>query len=85
MDAYYIAHIIGALGCALVSTTPPQRDLLQGSETTSPQDSARAKVDRPLLEDALKELVRYINDMDRVIPSLRNVATVAALGVWLLV
>ena len=65
-----------------MSTTPPERGLLQGSETISPQDSARAKVDRPLLEDSLKEVDRYM-DMDRVIPSLRNVVTVAALEVWL--
>lgn len=78
-DAFYIAHVIGALGCALVSTMPPERGQLQGSQEPKPLDE-RAKLDQELLNNALKEVDRYL-DMDRIIPSIRNVVTVAVLEV----
>ncbi|KAG8818496.1 hypothetical protein FRC17_010811 [Serendipita sp. 399] len=77
-DSYYIAHIIGALGCALVSTTPPERAELQGDHIPQVVEDPRAQIDRDILNGAIAEVDRY-RDLDRVIPSWRNSITVATL------
>ncbi|KAG8754509.1 hypothetical protein FRC14_005012 [Serendipita sp. 396] len=77
-DSYYIAHIIGALGCALVSTTPPERAELQGDHIPQVVEDPRAQIDRDILNGAIAEVDRY-RDLDRVIPSWRNAITVATL------
>jgi transcription initiation factor TFIID subunit 2 len=83
-DAYYVAHIIGALGCALVSTTPPEKVELQGDHIPQMAEDPRVQVNNEIMNAALAEVDRY-RDMDRVIPSWRNVITVATLEVRLCV
>lgn len=77
-DSYYLAHIIGALGCSLVSTTPPERGELQGDHIPKIVDDPRAQINKDILDGAIAEVDRY-RDMDRVIPSWRNAITVATI------
>lgn len=77
-DAYYVAHLIGALGCALVSTTPPERAELQGDHVPQVVEDPRLKINKDILDAAVAEVDRY-RDMDRVIPSWRNSITVSTL------
>ena len=75
-DAYYIASLISALACASVSTFPPERGELTSSEPKTDQTHE----DFELLDAAIVEVERY-RSMDRLIPSLHNAVTVAALEV----
>lgn len=79
-DAYYVAHLIGALGCALISTTPPERAELQGDHVPQVVEDPRLKINKEILDAAVAEVDRY-RDMDRVIPSWRNAITVSTLEV----
>ena len=76
-DAYYMASLITALACASVSTFPPERGELTSSESKTDQ----TREDYELLDAAVAEVERY-RSMDRLIPSLNNAVTVAALEVW---
>lgn len=74
-----MAHIIGALGCALVSTTPPEKAELRDDSLPQTIDE-RTIINKDILEAASKQVERY-RDMDRVIPSWRNVITVSTIEV----
>ena len=68
--------MISALGCATMSTAPPESgELLKNINKVdqSPEDIS-------LLQTALSEVERY-RSMDRLIPSSHNVVTIAALEV----
>ncbi|KAI0660528.1 hypothetical protein C8Q70DRAFT_976084 [Cubamyces menziesii] len=73
-DALYICTIISALGCATVSTVPPERGEFISSESGPVQDPQDAE----LLKKALSEVDRY-RSMDRLIPTFHNVVTVAVI------
>ena len=75
-DAYYISTLIASLACATVSTAPPER----GELTRSAPKIDQTEEDRQLLQLAVSEVERY-RSMDRLIPSVHNVVTVAALEV----
>ena len=75
-DALYICSIIAALGSATISTVPPERGQLTDAENRPAMDVQ----DVELLKQALSEIDRY-RSMDRLIPSLHNVVTVAAIEV----
>ncbi|KIY52676.1 hypothetical protein FISHEDRAFT_63651 [Fistulina hepatica ATCC 64428] len=73
-DAVYICAMISALACATVSTAPPERGELlpnDGREVVSQEDA-------DLLQRAREEVDRY-RSMDRLIPSMHNMVTIAAL------
>ncbi|THH09339.1 hypothetical protein EW145_g2091 [Phellinidium pouzarii] len=73
-DAYYICTLISALACSTVSTAPPE----QGELTRSEPKNDQSVEDTMLLQAAIAEVERY-RSMDRLIPSVHNVVTVAAL------
>ncbi|KAI8981206.1 hypothetical protein BD414DRAFT_93257 [Trametes punicea] len=73
-DALYICTVISALGCATVSTVPPERGEFISSESGPVQDPEDAE----LLKKALAEVDRY-RSMDRLIPTFHNVVTVAVI------
>ncbi|KAI5120798.1 hypothetical protein M0805_002425 [Coniferiporia weirii] len=73
-DAYYICTLISALACSTVSTAPPEHGELTRSEPKNDQGSE----DIQLLKAAIVEVERY-RSMDRLIPSVHNVVTVATL------
>ena len=75
-DAYYIATLISALACVTVSTATPEHGELTRTEAKLDQNEE----DVELLKSALTEVDRY-RSMDRLIPSVHNVVTVAALEV----
>jgi transcription initiation factor TFIID subunit 2 len=62
-----------------VSTTPPEKAELQGDHLPQIEDP-RVEINKSILGVALAEVERY-RDMDRVIPSWRNVITVSILEV----
>ncbi|OBZ68561.1 Transcription initiation factor TFIID subunit 2 [Grifola frondosa] len=78
-DAFYICSIISALGCATVSTVPPERGEFIANDTNPAQDAQ----DADLLKQALAEVDRY-RSMDRLIPSYHNVVTIAVIEFHLL-
>ncbi|KAF9075021.1 hypothetical protein BDP27DRAFT_1316349 [Rhodocollybia butyracea] len=73
-DAYYICTIIAAAACSNVSTTAPERGELLPSEVRVEFTSE----DEELLKQTLTEVDRY-RSMDRLIPSVHNIVTIAAL------
>ncbi|KAL5494783.1 hypothetical protein ACEPAI_245 [Sanghuangporus weigelae] len=73
-DAYYIATLVTALACSTVSTVPPER----GELTLSVPKFEQSGEDYELLQAALIEVERY-RSMDRLIPSVHNVVTIASL------
>ncbi|EJC98793.1 uncharacterized protein FOMMEDRAFT_161628 [Fomitiporia mediterranea MF3/22] len=73
-DAYYIASLITALACATISTAPPER----GELTMSVPKNDITGEDHQLLQAAITEVDRY-RSMDRLIPSVHNVVTIASL------
>ena len=75
-DGLYVANLVSSLGCALVSTTPPERGELLPQVSKAQQNAEDAE----LLRLAVEEVERYRN-MDRLIPSTHNVVTIAALEV----
>jgi hypothetical protein len=75
-DAFYICTIISAAAGASVSTAPPERGELLPSEVRTEQTPE----DVDLLNRTVAEVERY-RSMDRLIPSLHNVVTIAALEV----
>ena len=64
------------LGCAIISTSSPERGELLRTEPTVTQTVE----DMELTQTAISEVERY-RSMDRLIPSFHNVVTVAALEV----
>lgn len=77
-DALYICSIINALACATVSTVPPERGEFVTADTRPPMDPT----DAGLLQQATAEIDRY-RSMDRLIPSVHNVVSIATLEVSL--
>ncbi|KAF5392476.1 hypothetical protein D9757_002262 [Collybiopsis confluens] len=75
-DAYYICTIIGAAACANVSTAAPERGELLPAEVRVEHTAE----DQELLKQTLTEVDRY-RSMDRLIPSVHNIVTIAALEV----
>jgi transcription initiation factor TFIID subunit 2 len=75
-DALYICTIISALACATVSKNPPER----GEFITTDMRPVMDPVDANLLKQALTEIDRY-KSMDRLIPSVHNVVSIATLEV----
>ncbi|TBU50053.1 hypothetical protein BD309DRAFT_996445 [Dichomitus squalens] len=73
-DAFYICNIISALGCATVSSHPPERGEFISNDAAPAQDPQ----DAALLQAALSEVDRY-RSMDRLIPTYHNVVTVAVI------
>ena len=71
--------MITALACATVSTVPPER----GELTLSVPKFEQSGEDYELLQAALTEVERY-RSMDRLIPSVHNVVTIASLEVMVL-
>ena len=70
--------MISALGCATISSHPPERGEFIASESGPVQDQE----DVDLLNKALAEVDRY-RSMDRLIPTYHNVVTVAVIEVGL--
>ena len=75
-DAFYICNIISALGCATVSSLPPERGEFISNDSGLVQDPQ----DVELLRSAQSEVDRY-RSMDRLIPTYHNVVTVAVIEV----
>lgn len=75
-DALYICSIISALACATVSTVPPERGEFVTAEARPPMDPE----DEKLLKEAVSEVDRY-RSMDRLIPSVHNVVSIATIEV----
>lgn len=75
-DAYYICTIISAAACSNVSTAAPERGELLPSEVRVEHNAE----DEELLKQTLTEVDRY-RSMDRLIPSVHNIVTIAALEV----
>ncbi|KAI0348152.1 hypothetical protein BDW22DRAFT_1480005 [Trametopsis cervina] len=73
-DALYICNIISSLACATVSKNPPER----GEFVTTDMRPALEAADADLLKQALAEIDRY-RSMDRLIPSIHNVVSIATL------
>ncbi|KAJ3895800.1 hypothetical protein GG344DRAFT_72802 [Lentinula edodes] len=73
-DAYYICTIISAAACSNVSTAAPERGELLPSEVRVEHNAE----DEELLKQTLTEVDRY-RSMDRLIPSVHNIVTIAAL------
>lgn len=71
-----MATLISALACATVSTAVPEHGELTRTDTKPDQNEE----DAHLLKAAIVEVERY-RSMDRLIPSVHNVVTVAALEV----
>jgi transcription initiation factor TFIID subunit 2 len=67
--------VISALSTALVPNSPPER----GELATEARTEVNGE-EKDLLEQAVSEIVRYMN-MDRLVPSAHNVVTIAALEV----
>lgn len=78
-DAYYTCTLISALACSLVSTVPPEKSELSKSEARVEQSPE----DVQLLQAAIAEVERY-RSMDRLIPSVHNVVTVATLEFYMM-
>lgn len=68
--------MISALGCATVSTAPPENGELLKTENKTDQNAE----DVALMKSAIVEVERY-RSMDRLIPSSHNVVTISALEV----
>ncbi|KAJ3830293.1 hypothetical protein F5880DRAFT_1516515 [Lentinula raphanica] len=77
-DAYYICTIISAAACSNVSTTAPERGELLPSEVRVEHNAE----DEELLKQTLTEVDRY-RSMDRLIPSVHNIVTIAALEFYM--
>ncbi|KAJ3797877.1 TATA-binding protein associated factor Taf2 [Lentinula aff. detonsa] len=77
-DAYYICTIISAAACSNVSTAAPERGELLPSEVRVEHNAE----DEELLKQTLTEVDRY-RSMDRLIPSVHNNVTVAALEFYM--
>jgi transcription initiation factor TFIID subunit 2 len=75
-DAYYVCSLISALAAAVVPTRPPERNELATTEITGQQ----TEEDAQLLNEAISEVQRY-QSMDRLIPSVHNIVTIATLEV----
>ncbi|KAJ4485637.1 hypothetical protein J3R30DRAFT_3440949 [Lentinula aciculospora] len=73
-DAYYICTIISAAACSNVSTAAPERGELLPSEVRVEHNAE----DEELLKQTVTEVDRY-RSMDRLIPSVHNIVTIAAL------
>ncbi|KIK70503.1 hypothetical protein GYMLUDRAFT_32530 [Collybiopsis luxurians FD-317 M1] len=73
-DAYYICTIITAAACANMSTAAPERGELLPTEVRV----EHTPEDQELLKQTLTEVDRY-RSMDRLIPSVHNIVTIAAL------
>ncbi|KAH8110586.1 hypothetical protein DFH11DRAFT_1619105 [Phellopilus nigrolimitatus] len=73
-DAYYICTLITALACSTISTAAPE----QGELTRSEPKNDQSAEDIQLLQAAIVEVERYWS-MDRLIPSVHNIVTVATL------
>ncbi|KAG6846064.1 hypothetical protein H0H87_006428 [Tephrocybe sp. NHM501043] len=73
-DGFYICTIIAAAASATVSVAPPERGELLPSEVRNEQNAEDAE----LLKQSKAEVDRY-RSMDRLIPSLHNCVTIAAL------
>lgn len=79
-DAHYICSIISALGCATISSVPPERGEFIASDANPALDAQ----DSHLLGDALSEVDRY-RSMDRLIPTYHNIVSVAVIEVSLII
>ena len=75
-DALYICTAISALACASVSSIPPERGEFVATDSRPTMDPQ----DIELLKQALIEIRRY-RSMDRLIPSIHNVVTIATVEV----
>ncbi|KAI0692979.1 hypothetical protein BC835DRAFT_1276761 [Cytidiella melzeri] len=73
-DALYICNIISALACSTVSKNPPER----GEFVTTDMRPILDTTDADLLKQASIEIDRY-RSMDRLIPSVHNVVSIATL------
>ncbi|OJA15957.1 TAF2 protein [Rhizopogon vesiculosus] len=78
-DALYICTLISAIACATVSVAPPERGELLREEVRSEHTTE----DASLMKQAVDEVSRY-RSMDRLIPSPKNVVTIAALEFYLI-
>ncbi|KAL0580698.1 hypothetical protein V5O48_001339 [Marasmius crinis-equi] len=78
-DAFYICTIISAASSASLSTAAPERGELLPTEVHTEHNAE----DQELLKMTLAEIDRY-RSMDRLIPSIHNIVTVAALEFYML-
>ncbi|KAK7058614.1 hypothetical protein VNI00_002250 [Paramarasmius palmivorus] len=79
-DALYICTIISAAAAASVSTAAPERGELLPTEVRTEHNEE----DKRLLDQTLVEIERY-RSMDRLIPSVHNIVTVATLEFYMVV
>ncbi|KAG7099822.1 hypothetical protein E1B28_001631 [Marasmius oreades] len=77
-DAFYICTIISAAASASLSTAAPERGELLPTEVRTEHNAE----DQELLKLTLAEVDRY-RSMDRLIPSIHNIVTVAALEFYM--
>ncbi|KAI3622581.1 tata-binding protein associated factor taf2 [Moniliophthora roreri] len=79
-DAFYICAIISAAASASVSTAAPERGELLPTEVRTEHNEE----DKKLLDQTLVEIERY-RSMDRLIPSVHNIVTVATLEFYMVI